>query len=295
MKITDASVIYRPQSKIIIDIPSAVSLFANADSFKAVIGTRIKALTKRWNDKYGKDANLLDDRSSFQEYIPIASHQKLIGNGGDRKTKSSMIVGDKTLDTELLLVLSNWRFLRDIEHQRALAICRTEDCTVGLKFTSSAFKWKESAAASAVGDEGGETTNQSSQYPFDRNGVTFPYQTFIALLSDHAVTNVFMQNVKRRYEDETGETIDSTNDGIGERRDEEEEEEEEEEREEDAADGGESLKTRKVSGAAHAIIEDYDTDVEVEEKNSNKGKGKGKGKRSLPQQKSAGAKRGATH
>ena len=48
----DGSVDYTPETKIIIDVPSALNFFADPDANKSFIGDQVKDSVNRWNKKY---------------------------------------------------------------------------------------------------------------------------------------------------------------------------------------------------------------------------------------------------
>jgi hypothetical protein len=74
---------------------------------------------------------LADERSAFSEYITLAEHQFT-----SAKTK---LPGK----SELILVLSNWRFTRDLSQayasKSASVKCKPSNCTVSFKISSSDF------------------------------------------------------------------------------------------------------------------------------------------------------------
>ena len=55
IRFVDGSKEYKPDTKIIFDIPSAVSFFGlNPQETKSIVGEKVRALVKAWNDRYEK-------------------------------------------------------------------------------------------------------------------------------------------------------------------------------------------------------------------------------------------------
>jgi hypothetical protein len=54
INVSDGSVQYAPESKIVVDIPTAVNFFGDPESVKSVVGEKVRDLVKRWNEKYSR-------------------------------------------------------------------------------------------------------------------------------------------------------------------------------------------------------------------------------------------------
>jgi hypothetical protein len=52
IRVQDNSVSYAPNSKIIIDIPTALNFFADPDGTETLVADQTKDLARRWNQKY---------------------------------------------------------------------------------------------------------------------------------------------------------------------------------------------------------------------------------------------------
>ena len=126
---------------------------------------------------------LADERSAFSEYITLAEHQFT-----SAKTK---LPGK----SELILVLSNWRFTRDLSQayaSKSVSVkCKPSNCTVSFKISSSDF------------GRGGKQHSAES-FDFDRNGAILPYPVFSILLqqADNQL-KPFFEAVKSRYDADT--------------------------------------------------------------------------------------------
>jgi hypothetical protein len=53
IKISDWSKDYKPESKIVLDIPTALNFFSKSPDFtKKMVGDKVRTLIKKWNDKF---------------------------------------------------------------------------------------------------------------------------------------------------------------------------------------------------------------------------------------------------
>lgn len=97
--------------------------------------------------------------------------------------------------SELVLIISNWRFVRDVQ-SKPVCVCKAEHCTVGFKLSSSEFQSR------AV--KNGEASGNGGEFNFDKHGAVMPYSAFLTLLNDVGLTNAFIQKIKDRYELDEG-------------------------------------------------------------------------------------------
>ena len=100
-----------------------------------------------------------------------------------------------TVTTKLILIVSNWGFVRDNKDIPEKRRCTVHDVAIGLKLASSSFRPQGSASG---------TKNSTCPYDFDSHGATIPYPAFLSLIKDEEFTRDFICKVRRRYEDDTG-------------------------------------------------------------------------------------------
>ena len=243
IKIIDMSKDYKPSSKIVFDIPTALNFFClNPTMTKQKIRTEVHRLVKAWNAEYEEKLNVscsflknkfpytpppppppsptwlntifniffqpLHDRSSFSHYEVLASHTSK-GKGKD----------DKPIISQLILSISNWHFNRDKQYLKYGPKCRPEDVCVSIKLSSTAFASGTetgpsfNAAAAAATDETvdlgddlsstASTSSDDSQYSFDKNGVIIPYFAFVSLMDDSNFHN-YLKKVLEKFEETEG-------------------------------------------------------------------------------------------
>jgi len=66
----DSSKEYKPDTKIIFDIPTAIAFFATDPAeTKSTVGEKVRALVKAWNKAYEKKMNV-----SFFRFVLSLSH-----------------------------------------------------------------------------------------------------------------------------------------------------------------------------------------------------------------------------
>ena len=75
--------------------------------------------------------------------------------------------------------------------------CTPDDCTIGLKLSSTVFRSGDSSADGETNPETGE------RLYFDRNGALIPYAAFKVLIQSEQMT-VYMEQVKKQYEKDVG-------------------------------------------------------------------------------------------
>ena len=104
---------------------------------------------------------------------------------------------EKHHTTDLILTLSNWHFVRDNVNKPIMPPCTPDDCTIGLKLSSTVFRSGDSSADGETNPETGE------RLYFDRNGALIPYAAFKVLIQSEQMT-VYMEQVKKQYEKDVG-------------------------------------------------------------------------------------------
>ena len=147
-------------------------------------------------------------------------------NGGGEYPKRRAAAADQSVSglTQLVLIINNWGFVRDTQHDSKVRPCTLSDFQVQLKLSSSAFR---------------SASNPDCEFPFDKQAANFPYDSFEQVLKS-SLTKNFVKEVKQLYEETESPVYEETGSSSGDEEDEargavkgrvEEEEEEEEERE----------------------------------------------------------------
>ena len=133
-----------------------------------------------------------EERSASHLYHELSVFQKEAAVPVSAKGKKTKAV---TVTTKLILIVSNWGFVRDNKDIPEKRRCTVHDVAIGLKLASSSFRPQGSASG---------TKNSTCPYDFDSHGATIPYPAFLSLIKDEEFTRDFICKVRRRYEDDTG-------------------------------------------------------------------------------------------
>ena len=96
------------------------------------------------------------------------------------------------------MLIDNWHFVRDNVSRPRLPACTEGDCSVSFKLSSSVFK-----SESPVAD--------SSEFSFDRNGASIPYEAFRTLIDNSAFMS-YLEKVKQQFEADTDTKVWSDDD-----------------------------------------------------------------------------------
>ena len=118
-------------------------------------------------------------RSPISEYIPLSKHdsQEFYSGGLRRK---------RNVSSQILLIVNNWHFNRDVMTMSKPTKCCPEDCSIQIKLSSSAFK----------GDAKGEGEN----YHWDKNGLVLPYSAFVWMCDEgKEEISAIMSEIQRLY------------------------------------------------------------------------------------------------
>ena len=165
-------------------------------------------------------------RTPCQDQMVLTNHnfvvKKLSESGGEAKKRRA---GEEPQYTntiglsQLLLIVNNWQFVRDTQHDSRVRACTLSDFQVQLKLSSSAFR---------------SQTNPDTEFPFDKQSANFPYDSFVQLMKSNPL-KAFEAEVRELYEETQGPVnsdpdTDEAPEDDREREREEEEEEEEEDR-----------------------------------------------------------------
>lgn len=142
-------------------------------------------------------------------------------NIGGEYPKRRAAAADQSVSglTQLVLIINNWGFVRDTQHDSKVRPCTLSDFQVQLKLSSSAFR---------------SASNPDCEFPFDKQAANFPYDSFEQVLKS-SLTKNFVKEVKQLYEETESPVYEEASSGDEEdearRAVKEREEEEEEERE----------------------------------------------------------------
>ena len=171
---------------------------------------------------------LQNRRTHYQDQMVLTNHNftsAKLSNGGGEYPKRRAAAADQSVSglTQLVLIINNWGFVRDTQHDSKVRPCTLSDFQVQLKLSSSAFR---------------SASNPDCEFPFDKQAANFPYDSFEQVLKS-SLTKNFVKEVKQLYEETESPVYEETS-SSGDEEDEargavkgrgEEEEEEEEERE----------------------------------------------------------------
>lgn len=137
---------------------------------------------------------LQNRRTHYQDQMVLTSHNfaakaetgdyKKRGRGSEDTASGKATSGL----SQLVLIVNNWGFVRDTQHDSKVRPCTVSDFQVQLKLSSSAFR---------------NALNPDCQYPFDKQAANFPYDSFEQILKSN-LTKSFVAEVKGLYEDTEG-------------------------------------------------------------------------------------------
>ena len=185
LRAIDHSKDYTPTSQIVIDVPTAAGFFGThaKKSTLEFVHSLVEKLVSEWNRIFYRDDAHWEQRSpsSINEEISVYRTTSA-------KTSEPVV-------TKLILIISNWGFVRDHKYTPGKVRCTKQDVTIGFKLASSAFR--PSAASAPV--------SRKDEYNFDKNGLVLPYAAFLALLKSESFTDDYIGKVWKQYLVETGE------------------------------------------------------------------------------------------
>ena len=214
LKVVDWSKSYKPESKSLLDVPSALNFFLRDTRYTLeVVEQRLREYVNLWNVTYSEAAEKQDKqtlfhlRTPFSDVIPISSHQFV-----ERKAPGDK--SEQVHSSELVLVLDNYHFVRDDFKYPKMPPCTVDDCSVSFKLSSTLFKPsapQPEAASAADAAACQARQGEVAQYHFDKNGVSIPYPAFRQLLRDGSFVS-YMEKVKNQYEKDLGVSVWSDDD-----------------------------------------------------------------------------------
>lgn len=107
---------------------------------------------------------------------------------GDSRKRRAVNSGDLAGLSQLVLIVNNWGFVRDTQHDSKVRPCKVSDFQVQLKLSSTTFKTQ---------------TNPDSEFPYDKQAANFPFDSFEQLMRS-SITKTFAAEVKALYEETEG-------------------------------------------------------------------------------------------
>ena len=138
---------------------------------------------------------------TWEERSPSTVYEELCVFRKEKKNTDKSVKGGTSVAnviTKLVLILSNWSFVRDNKENPQKIKCSLHNVTVGLKLASTEFR-------SPNKQQHQQDYNQ--QYDFDKNGLVLPYPAFLSLLKDSSFVDEFMTKVEQRYITDTGDNL----------------------------------------------------------------------------------------
>ena len=143
---------------------------------------------------------------NWEERSPSAIYEEISVYRKETRGKSENSRGEKrkqeNIITKLVLIISNWSFVRDNKANPRKIRCTNQDVTIGLKLASSAFRT-------------GRLDDRRQPYDFDKNGLVLPYAAFLSLIKSTDFTSAYINKVKDHYEEDTGERLSTPVTGTG--------------------------------------------------------------------------------
>ena len=120
-------------------------------------------------------------RAPYQDQLRLTSYEFPIEKKDDKNRKKK----DEFGSTSLLLIVNNWHFVNDTQDVRDVRLCELSDFQVQLKLTSTAFR---------------SAKNPDAEFAFDKQAANFPYESFMQILKNRAISS-FIAEVKKLYEE----------------------------------------------------------------------------------------------
>lgn len=187
MKSVDYTKDYQPETKVCIDIPTALVVFdpTRANFVSATLRKTAVEACEAWNQTFSRAENS-DDRSPISRYIVVASHT----------------FGAKPVEHESKLVLSvsNYFWIRDQcpKLKTEAATCKPEDFHVGFKLSSTVFRPQSGQAPPDEATAQVSSTNSAGEFFFDFHGLNLTLREFETLL-EHPGLAELLQKVNAKY------------------------------------------------------------------------------------------------
>ena len=98
--------------------------------------------------------------------------------------------------TNLVLIVNNWQFVRDVQKDAKCRGCTVSDFQVQLKLSSTAFR---------------NAANPDCAFPFDKHAANFPFESFVSVMTS-PIVNKYVKDVKEMYIETEGPFDDDDDD-----------------------------------------------------------------------------------
>ena len=137
---------------------------------------------------------LQNRRTHYQDQMVLTNHQyqgrPSLEFGDLKKRRGDLASPQKYCPglSQLVLIVNNWGFVRDTQHDSKVRPCNVSDFQVQLKLSSTTFKTQ---------------SNPDSEFPFDKQAANFPFDSFEQLMRS-SITKTFAAEVKALYEETEG-------------------------------------------------------------------------------------------
>lgn len=215
IKINDGSKTYNPETQTVLDIATALNFFcANPVETKRAVGDKVRHLVSVWNEKNkDKSAQVNTKSLSYYAYIFIRFFKKCFiqplffilfqnrSHFSDYTVLAEIEFKDKkgvNHESHFVLIVSNWHFVRDNQERKNCPPCKSDDCNISIKLSSTSFKAGPTDLAQGGGLEPESKTDDG--FFFDRSGVIIPYSAFVSLMEDARFTQEYLPLVRKEYE-----------------------------------------------------------------------------------------------
>lgn len=133
-------------------------------------------------------------RTHYQDQMVLTSHDFELKKPAEetskgRKRAASGSAGSSERGiSNLLLIVNNWGFVREVQHKAEVRLCTPSDFQVQIKLSSTAFR---------------TALNPDCEFPFDKQSANFPYDSFLQLHQSQSLKK-FIREVREQYYDIEG-------------------------------------------------------------------------------------------
>lgn len=135
-----------------------------------------------------------EDRSPSSVYEELSVYKtERVSHQRDGYRRSSQAETTSTVVTKLVLIISNWSFVRDNKTNPKKIKCTNQDVTIALKLASSFFRTAP------------PTDQKRQPYDFDKTGLIMPYSAFLSLLRNKDFTDGYIKKIRDHYARDTGD------------------------------------------------------------------------------------------
>jgi len=145
-------------------------------------------LFQHWEDR--SPSSVYEELAVFKKESNVRGVYQRLGLNVPASTSASSVTV-----TKLVLIISNWSFVRDNKTNPRKIKCTSQDVTVGLKLASSSFRTAP------------PTDQKRQPYDFDKNGLVMPYPAFLSLMRNKEFTEGYIKKIKDHYTRDTGDRL----------------------------------------------------------------------------------------